>query len=272
MCFETYEGPTPGGKVEQWELMIGFFLDRSGNALSLGEGFVELIAWDRTKRVFNFWELLGSEWFYRGDSNDIAANVANLNLGRPAADFVFTKVSRDCTDVLRCSGCHSLGGPVMKEIAPPFNDWWRTARPLNLGAFDPAPPVKALITRVTDASNLADQVKRGVDRLVAERAGTKLTLQQQVRSLLTTFEMNLASDSVPFQTRIAEATPIEIPSAFFVDQRLVGKPSPIRVDLRAYRAALERLDARFPAGSSQPARGAARVRRAGPFGRSTTGS
>lgn len=253
MCFETYEGPIVDGKVEQWELMIGFFLDRDGNALSPGESFVELIAWDRTKKVFNFWELIDSEWFYRGDSNDIAANVAGLNLGDPNAGAIFKKASADQSKVLRCSGCHSQGAPVMKEIEPPFNDWWRTARPLDLLELDLDSRAKALFAGATDASNLSEQVKRGIDRLAADRAIKGLTLQQRMRSLVTAFEMNLASDTLPFKARTLKETAVEIPAAFFVDSRLLDKASPVRVERPAYGAALDRVDSRFPPRSQTPA-------------------
>jgi hypothetical protein len=38
---------------------------------------------------------------------------------------------------LRCSGCHISGGPIMKELTEPHDSWWRTTRPLPLGARKP---------------------------------------------------------------------------------------------------------------------------------------
>jgi hypothetical protein len=246
MCFETFEGPLAGRTVGDAELLFGFFLARRGSTLSVREGFVELIAWDRTKRMYNFWELIGPDWHYRGDANDIAANVAALNLGRSDAQFAFTKTSKDGEPVLRCSGCHTLGTPVMKEIDPPHNDWWRTTRPLPLDPLKPDAEVSRLLAGVADASNLARVVKRGIDRLVTESTATGSTLAQRLRSLATTMEMNLASDTVPLQTRIAEGTAVEIPAGFFVDTRLVEKPAAVRVDLKAYRAALKSVGSSFP--------------------------
>ncbi len=248
MCFETFEGPLAGRTVGEAELLFGFFLARRGSTLSISDGFVELIAWDRTKRVYNFWELIGADWRYRGDSNDVAANVAALNLGRSNPEFVFTKESPppEREPVLRCSGCHTLGTPVMKEIEAPHNDWWRTKRPLPLGPLKPDAEVSKLLAGVADASNLARVVKLGIDRLVKEDAVKGPTLAQRLRSLATTMEINLASDSVPLPTRIADGTAVEIPAGFFVDTRLVEQPAAVRVDLKAYRAALDSVGSRFP--------------------------
>jgi hypothetical protein len=49
MVFESYEGPIPGRRVEPGELLLGFFLGPQGDTLSIRDGFVELIAWDRTR-------------------------------------------------------------------------------------------------------------------------------------------------------------------------------------------------------------------------------
>ena len=256
MCFETYEGPIPGGSVTQGDLMLGFFLEPHGNTLSVGNGFVELIAWDSTKRVYNFWELEGTDWFYRGYSNDIAANVAHLNLGRPDASFISTEPSTGQKNLLRCSGCHTLGAPIMKEIEAPHNDWWRSDRQLPLGTLRPDEQVAKLFAGATDASNLADQIKRAIDRLVIARGVFGQTLPQVMRSLVTTFEINLESDNVPFDTRVHDGNPVEIPSAFFVDPRLIGRAPPVRVDVRAYDVALEQVGSRFPPDSATSVRDA----------------
>jgi hypothetical protein len=59
-------------------------------------------------------------------------------------------------------------------------------------------------------------------------------------------EMNLASDSAPFQDRVRDGSPVELPSTFFVDSRLAGEPTPVRADARAYQRALEQVGSRFP--------------------------
>jgi hypothetical protein len=251
MVFESYEGPP---SVEQGELFIGYFLgSRSNRTLEVSPGFVELIAWDRTKRAFNFWELDNDGWHYRGDSNDILADVARVNAG--ANPPVFAEAPK-----LRCSGCHTLGAPIMKELDAPHNDWWTTARKLNLGPFslssgtsplDSAHVAGSLFRNAADASNLSKQVKATIDRLVAARSEavpSGLTLKHQLRSLITTMEMNLVSDSAPLND--SARTSIEIPQDFFVDARLVGDRRPISVDKAIYGKALAKVGSRFAEGET----------------------
>jgi hypothetical protein len=252
MVFESYQGP-PG--VADGELFIGYFLAPAPDrALTVAPGFVELIAWDRSKQVFNFWELNGTSWNYRGDSNDVLADVARVNLGAPAPQF--RQPLR-----LRCSGCHTLGAPVMKELEPPHNDWWTAARKLALGPFtlvagsDPLDPrhVAAGVFRdAADASNLSRQVKAGIDRLVDARATSgpgQPTLRQELRSLFSTMEMNLVSDREPFAA--SGKTSVEIPQDFFVDARLARRAEPVRVSLPLYQQALRRVGSRFAPGLAE---------------------
>lgn len=251
MVFESYEGPP---SVAQGDLFMGYFLGpRSDRTLEVSPGFVELIAWDRTKRAFNFWELDNGGWHYRGDSNDILADVARVNTG--ANPPVFAAAPK-----LRCSGCHTLGTPIMKELEAPHNDWWTTARKLNLGPFslssgtsalDPAHVAGSVFRDAADASSLSKQVKATIDRLVSARSEavpSGLTLKHQLRSLVTTMEMNLVSDGAPLDD--TARTTIEIPQDFFVDARLVGDRRPITVNKALYRQALAKVGSRFAAGET----------------------
>ena len=85
MVFETYAG-APDVKAD--ELFIGYFLGPNPDrTLTVLPGFVECIAWDRTKHVYNFWELIDERWHYRGDSNDVLADVAGINIGAKTPGF-----------------------------------------------------------------------------------------------------------------------------------------------------------------------------------------
>jgi hypothetical protein len=256
--FQTYSGPMKGGQVEEGELFIGFFAGADGDVLTVDQNFsdgslmIELIAWDRTKEVYNFWELIGngvgSDWHFRGDSNDILADVARINVGASSPAF---------GNRLRCSGCHSSGGPIMKELEAPQNDWWTTQRKLFLGPFklklgtEPNSPTNTaarLFEQATDASHLSQRVKNGIDRLTttrAQRGGDRQTLRQQLRSLFSTMEMNLVTDSLPFKEREQAGALVEIPQAFFVDARLTGKERSIPVELSLYKKALKQVGSRF---------------------------
>jgi hypothetical protein len=261
MVFETYANATPDRLVEEDELFFGFFVGAANNILAVLPGFVELIAWDRTKQVYNFWELLGDKWHYRGDSNDVLTNVERINVASPNPSFnIVRKSPTDGQPVLRCSGCHTLGGPIMKELEPPHNDWWTTARKLDLGPFSLQPGNEAAnpahvaarafdeTKEATDAANLNAQVKKGIDRLLAARGtradgGTNLRLQ--LRSLFTTMEFNLVSDRIPFKERTARNEAIEIPTDFFVDARLTKDRQPVSVNGARYKEALAKVGSRF---------------------------
>lgn len=253
--FEAYSGPMEGGQVQEGELYIGFFSEREGPTLQVQQGFepglmIELIAWDYTKKQFNFWELIGtgqsSAWHFRGDSSDVLADVAQVAPGQSKANFGAK---------LRCSGCHTLGGPIMKEVEGPNNDWWSDEEKLALGsmklASTTAPNLKArtaaqLFKGARDASNLARLVKAGTDRMLAERArrgGDGQTLNQELRSLFGVMEINLASDVKPFKANAA----VQLPVGFFVDERLAGKANGPTVGAAAYRAALAQAGSAFAA-------------------------
>lgn len=254
--FESYTGPMEGGTVREGELFIGFFSERAGDDLQVQQSFqpglmIELIAWDHTKRMYNFWELVGtgsgSEWKYRGDSQDVLADVARVNAGAGKPDFGAK---------LRCSGCHTLGGPIMKELPAPHNDWWSDAQKLELGSLklastqdpDVAKRTAAQLFRgAKDASNLARLVKAGTDRMLAERArraGDGQDLRQELRSLFVPMEMNLASDVKPFRGRTGD---VQLAAGFFVDERLTGARKGPAVPATAFGEALRAAGSRFAA-------------------------
>ena len=252
MAFESYEGPPD---VKSGDLFIGYFLGpRTDRTLEVLPGFVELIAWDRTKQVYNFWELLDDrDWRFRGDSNDVLADITRVNIGAKPPGF-------PDQPRLRCSGCHTLGAPIMKEIEAPHNDWWTTARKLNLGPFtlgsgsnpmDATHVAATLFRNAADASNLSKGVKGGIDRLVAARAQavpSGLTLKHQLRSLVATMEMNLVSDAAPLSD--TSRTVVQIPQDFFIDARLTGDSLSVPVDKGIYRSALAKAGSRFAPGET----------------------
>jgi hypothetical protein len=251
MCFETYSGPGPGGKdVAEDELFLGFFIGRDGQTLTVRPDFMELIAWDRSKGLYNFWELISGRWHSRGNSRDVLDDVAAINMG--AADPKFG-------NRLRCSGCHTLGGPIMKEMAPPHNDWWTTKHGLPLKPWrlqegtdqsNPRQLAAHLFKGASDASNLSEQVKSGIDRLLKGDAWWQGRRPKELlRSLFTTMEMNLVSDRVPFRERVQRGEAVLVPQDFFVDARLVGGQQGIAVDLKRYQEALTAVGSRFPPGA-----------------------
>src|SRR5215471_3929376 len=163
ISFDSYSGPSPAGPIEEGDLFLGYFLVPDRGRLTVGAGFVELIAWDRTTHRFNFWELIDSTWHLRGDSDDVLDNIRAINTGAQAPAFTFTKKSSDGTPVLRCSGCHTLGGPIMKELEAPHNDLWTEKDKLPTGALALDADTSALFQHATDASHLSSLVKKSAE-------------------------------------------------------------------------------------------------------------
>lgn len=238
--------------VERGEFFFGHFTAPRGSTLiadqdpSQGSLMVELIVWDPDKEVFNFYELRGNgasgTWVYNGDSFDILADVSLLHRQPNPASPQFGQN-------LRCSGCHIAGGPILKELAPPYNDWWTVERGLDFGGRRPdaglATIVGADFGKLVDASELAAGVLGGLDKLQTSAAFQtqldSLTWQEQLRPLFCPVELNLETDQLPLDEDTAV---VQIPSAFFVDPRLAQ--GAVTIDKAHYLAALAAWDARFP--------------------------
>lgn len=203
--FEVGTGTTPSGrKVEEGDFFFGHFTAKEGDRLALdqaparGKLLVELIAWDAKKRLFNFYELIGTggsaTWFYRGDTADALADNRYLHRKPPPGEAKFG--SR-----MRCSACHASGGPILKELVAPHNDWWTTERPLPLGGNQPTPEVERWLSDLVDAGDFSRAVRQGMARLeksdgLAE-ARRRMTLPERLRPLFCDTEINLVSDLSP---------------------------------------------------------------------------
>lgn len=257
--FEVYSGPMKGGTVREGELFIGFFSARDGKgALHVrqdteddGALLIELVAWDYSRKQFNYWELLAGkkpDWHFVGSTSDILENTADVYTGKPGVKVVAKP---------RCAACHTLGGPVMKELPAPHNDWitagnklftGKLTRKAGKGEAGPYHVADRLFSTGADARDFAKLVKGGIDRLVEARAARKWdgqTLRQQLRSLFCTMEMNLVTDTRPLAHRRKDGTPVEAPAEFFADARLTGATKPVPVAVKLYDAALMKVGTRF---------------------------
>ncbi len=248
MLFEEVTGKLGAREIATGEVFFGHFLggpraDRL-DALQAGdELLVEAIAWDVDKGVFNFYELTTENrkgWFYRGDSLDIARDLKMLYRGAVTSAR------------LRCSGCHRNGGPIMKELSSPHNDWWTEARPLPLGDVTVEARVRPILADVADAARLADAVGAGMKKLTASsryrEALRRLSLPERLRPLFCPMELSLSSDSLPLTDTAEKVT---IPPEFFVDTRLGGDAPAIDISKSSYRGALERSRSKLGDTSSQ---------------------
>jgi hypothetical protein len=246
--FEIVSGQLAGLNltVERGDLLFGHFLSRSRERLVLNTSnlLVEVIAWDPTKQLFNFYELLAVEgpqrasWFYRGDSSLILDDIQFLYRQRPAGQQPFR-------EQLRCSGCHVNGGLLQKELASPHNDWWMQSRPLPLGNLTPDATVAKILQGLVDADELTKLVQATSHRLAASpeyrRALQSRTMQEQLRPLFCPVEVNIESDRSPFDDR---QPAVQIPAGFFVDPRL--GTSSITIPRQNYEQALQKLRSHMP--------------------------
>ncbi len=202
-----------------------------------GQLIIELIAWDHAKGYYNFYELIGqgtfNQWFYRGDSKDIILDNQNLYLSQPPQ---FGKR-------LRCSGCHISGGPIMKELTYPHNDWWTKARPL---IFENAQSESFLkrIQVVDSAEIFSAQVRSGMQKLEAsprfQMVKKSLSIQAQLRPLFCDLEINIQSDVLPMD----KATQIQVPIAS-LGGPFTGR-APIVISKGSYQALVRKYGLQFP--------------------------
>ena len=201
--------------------------------------FLEAIAWDNTKKLYNFYELRGikkgkTRWFYRGDSKDAYNDNVWLYRKIPQGENPFG-------DRMRCSACHNTGGPIFKELDPPHNDWWRTNRPLILQPNSPDSEVKNIIDHLVDAGLMAHHVETGGRKLAAsptmKRFLSELSLQEQLRPLFCTAQINL-------QANEHYNNKVEIPSEFFINPLLASFE--LSLPLVTYKKLLEEYKMNFP--------------------------
>jgi hypothetical protein len=236
-----------GIKLDQGQFFFGHFTAANGKLLVADQNpvqgalMVELIAWDPSKRTFNFYELIGDgsqgRWFYRGDSHDIQRDLKFLHLQPNPSQPQFGKT-------LRCAGCHMNGGPIMKELAMPHNDWWTPERVLDAGGRKPDAALAGILKTLVPAEVLAQSVKIGVIGIHSSGVQAPLSLREKLRPLFCPMEINFESDLQPADS----ATSIQVPTGFFVDPRLAQGPSqaPIVVSKSAYDAGMSSQGMRFP--------------------------
>lgn len=238
--FETASGDSHilGKKVSPEHLYFGHFTTLNDNEIILdqendnGKLLIEVMAWDFKKEMYNFYELRGSnagpKWFYRGDSQDALLDNQSLKIGdRPQFG-----------ERMRCSGCHSSGGPIMKELTAPHNDWWTASRGLPFGKNSPSEEISQYLKEFVDASSFAASVKKGMDLLQKEDLPVK-TLKEKLRPLFCATEINLYSDMG------SDKELIGVPSLLFVDPLLV-QDKKLPLSRSFYEASLKKFRSMFP--------------------------
>ncbi|KTD35343.1 rod shape-determining protein MreB [Legionella moravica] len=245
--FESIFGRLPGGSlIARGDLFLGYFTDVHDSEIILDQQseprklLIEAIAWDKQKGFYNFYELRGIEhnavrWFYRGDSADAYQDNKWLYRDTPKEEHHFGHR-------MRCSACHNSGGPILKELEKPHNDWWTVRRPLILTPNSPDNEVKALLNEVEDAALFTKDVSAGLEKLARSKSMAqfqkKLSLQEQLRPLFCTTEINIESSTEQSDRRIV------IPSSFWLHP-LLGRID-VSVSRQDYEQVLQEFDMQFP--------------------------
>lgn len=235
--------------INKGDFFFGHFITATSNhQLKLDQTpeknalMIEAFAWDHKKQAYNFYELRGDGqqgvWYYRGDSIDIMDDNLNLHRQKDAEHPIFG-------NRLRCSACHSAGGPIMKELEAPNNDWWEPTRKLDLGENIPDVTLADIMETLVPAQKLTTSVLHGIRQLEQSPLKTSRilthSLQESLRPIFCPVEINLASDQEPNDANNAE---INIPSGFLINPLLAQ--STISIKRADYEKALEETGSYFP--------------------------
>lgn len=245
--FEIVTGKINDIDISTGDFFFGHFtgVDSNENLIAdqnpeKGSLMIEAFAWDNKKDLFNFYELRGNgkngQWFYRGDSLDIFSDNTLLHRQPDPKHPKFG-------DRLRCSGCHGAGGPIMKELYQPHNDWWEPVRKLDFGGRNFDNSLKEILKTLVPSDELAIAVKEGLKKL--NQSNSSLSLQEQLRPLFCPVELNFRSDAFSNDKKKSE---LQIPSEFFIDSRLLSSNNKTGVSIPRsfYESALIASGSHFP--------------------------
>lgn len=250
--FEMVTGSFDSLIIQPGDFFFGHFTTINENdELAADQGptdesrlMIEAFAWDANKELYNFYELIGdgknNQWYFRGDSADIVADNTLLHRQPDPAHPQFG-------NRLRCSACHGAGGPIMKEIHAPNNDWWEPNRKLDFGGrrFDKS--IVEIVDNLVPPDRLATNVVLGIKKIedssYLNNAKT-ISLQEKLRPIFCPVEINFKSDMRPNDEKNAF---INIPSQFFINEKLSGNLNKsIVITRHAYENALMATGSHFP--------------------------
>lgn len=255
--FEMVTGKLDSIIIKRGDFFFGHFTTvDENNELTADQGptteprlMIEAFAWDANKGLFNFYELIGdgnnNQWFYRGDSADVYADNALLHRQPDPSHPQFG-------NRLRCSGCHGAGGPIMKEIYAPHNDWWEPIRKLDFGGRKFNNSLFDMVEHLVPPDRLAESVVLGIKKLEGSKIVQDmhgLSLQEKLRPLFCPVEINFMSDMTPNEERDYD---IKIPVEFLINKKLTDNQiANIFIIRHTYENTLISTGSHFP-GTSLP--------------------
>ena len=242
--FESVRGESTSlqKKVLEEHFYFGHFTKKNKNSEIIldqqnvhGKLIIELIVFDFNKKAYNFYELIGAQlnpvWIYRGDSFDIYKDNKNLKIGS-------SKPSK-----LRCSACHTSGGPIMKELDYPHSDWWTNKNKLDFGNSTLSRDLNRYVNQFIDASEFAKNVKKGIELIEQTQLSQSKSIREDLKPLFCTTEINLKSDTEMFVNIMIRD--MSIPSDIFINPLLVESYE-MKLDKSYYTNSLFTLGMMFP--------------------------
>jgi hypothetical protein len=224
------------GSNQQIVLNPNVMLSVIFDANAVQPGFIEALGWDDKRRRYNYYQLNDDSgplsWRFRGTSIDADTLTATQRAGT-------------------CLECHRNGGPVMKELPFPWNNWnsfrsqadyltpgganhWPIAEGTHLrslaGAEDLEKDFILPALRQFNARRLEKLIKRTQTGAPVVTGGKhELTDgKRALRSLFETTEYNVTSSSTfsglhPFPTPSAGPTAVvTVPDTFFLNANLLA--------------------------------------------------
>jgi hypothetical protein len=218
-----------GSETQQPDLMISSSTNIDSETI-----FLQLIAWDSTHEVFQFYQRLGKGWAWAGNSWDALAGDTR---GKGPFDS------------------HVNGAMVMKELKAPWINWHSQAASITGEALAPDDPLRkeSLFQQRTGAEHLEIEVVRpGIRRWTDARfnklfqAGELQRAPEFLRQAIATTTVNLAcAPEEASQARTGKL--INLPLSFFLNDEallnLLQIPAEIsrpQVDGGIYAQCLER--------------------------------
>ncbi|WP_298627376.1 hypothetical protein [uncultured Legionella sp.] len=133
----------------------------------------------------------------------------------------------------------------MKEIHPPYNDWWEPIRQLDFDGRKLNESLFDMVEHLLPPARLAESVILGMNKLEDSKSIHNATsLQERLRPLFCPVEINLASDMEPNE---AKENDIKIPVEFFINKKLTDNHIAfIAITRSAYEHALTLTGSHFP--------------------------
>ena len=158
----------------------------------------EMFAFDPVAGVFNYYETKGEEIEFFGNSQEYVEKGAS-------------------GQTRRCAGCHTGGGPIMKELNAPWLHWQPDFN--TPGHSEIIEANKTLLGNESDGVDLEGIVSQGNDewndrrlKFAKDGLGTTTTVADLLRPVFCTVEVNLDSDfgdsvsSGPLTEMVTDAT------------------------------------------------------------------